>query len=122
MVSRTNTCVSRFLIALMLLTQAVFQTGAASYSVKGSFSYEVQPFDGKKRDPMFRHFELEFDDCRWKMIVTLDGTTTPADSVYQYDGTNLTHYSEFFGTNNNASGTIEASPVPQLDGILGQFP
>ena len=102
------------LSSFVFLLQPVCNAAGLSYSVKGFFSYEMHD-PNVKRAPLIEHFELHYDDCRWKVTVILDEPTNRDTYVYQYDGTNLTYYVEILGTAlTNASGMVEASPVPYM--------
>jgi hypothetical protein len=115
------------LSSFVFLLQPVCNAAGLSYSVKGFFSYEMHhemQDPNVKRTPLNEHFELHYDDCRWKVTVVLDGTTNRDIYIYQYDGTNLTYYVEIFGTAlTNAQGMVEASPVPYMwDRAAGWIP
>ena len=66
-------------------------------------------------DPVLEHFELQYNDCEWKINIGFDGSKNTNTYVYQYDGTNLTYYVTLFtSTSSNVSGTVETQPVPQM--------
>jgi len=84
-----------------------------NYSVKGELSYELQRPNGES-EPLLRHYELQVEDCKWKVSVKLDNSTDESSFVYQYDGQNITYYARRPNQEGgNVAGMVEAAESPQ---------
>ena len=91
-----------------------------TYSVKGTFSYQVFVLQKEgepiKQAPLQREFEVVSDGRVWTMKIVLVGNTNFDSFIYSYDGTNFLSYSNprVAGNKGRAmrSVSVEASPVP----------
>ena len=97
-------------------------TNQVSYSVRGTFTYEVF-VEGRPEKPLQREFEVLVNDCSWRVRIVLTGNTNYDCFIYSYDGTNLAHYFKRAGSTSAGGGSIEVSPVPpQVTSAAGEYP
>jgi len=109
-----------FSLALSALFLNPCLSSGMSYSVKGSYSYQVfvlqKAGEPRKEAPLLREFEARLDGCNWKLRVVLVGNTNYDSFIYSYDGTNLLHYAILAGDGASVGAkrevTVEDSPVP----------
>jgi hypothetical protein len=122
---------------MLFQTPAITKGFAASYSIKGTLSYEGHGLGepvGQKKKPFEREVEVSVDDCNWSIKTILVGNTNYSYFLTTYDGTNITYVdkltAETFsrlvdsqklrspqrGSRTNLFGTlvVESSPVPRI--------
>ena len=98
-------------------------SSAMSYSVSGTFYYEVQD-PQRMEKPLVNDFELRFINCSWRRSIVQRGNTNFDAFVFTFDGVNLLYYALPSSAQfTNGSGTIEESPVPHAwTTAAGEFP
>jgi len=103
-----------FAIASCLLCIGSIQNAKSlNYSVKGELSYELQRPNGKS-EPLLRQYEMQVEDCKWKVIVRLEPSNDERTFVYQYDGQNITYYvGRPAQAGGNIAGMVESVEAPQ---------
>ena len=110
---------SVLLIVVLLVCSGTDRIFALNYSIKGTMQYRLQPPNQGAKPTLFRHFELDFDDCTWTIKVYLDRSDIRTAFVQQYDGHNLLTFQVDPDKPGKSSGTVEECSVPET--LLASF-